>query len=76
MSAKQQLLDAAVSGDVPSVKTLLEGGVDPTCHDSEGISALMKACENGHMDVVVALLQGGAPWNQQDHEGYCAGQCR
>uniref|UniRef100_A0A383WQ27 RMT2 domain-containing protein n=1 Tax=Tetradesmus obliquus TaxID=3088 RepID=A0A383WQ27_TETOB len=34
----------------------------------------MTAAENGHTAVVAALLEAGAPWNQQDKSGYCAGE--
>ena len=34
----------------------------------------MTAAENGHKAAVAALLEAGAPWNQQDKEGYCAGE--
>lgn len=33
----------------------------------------MKASECGHIEVVAMLLEAGAPWNAQDHNGYTAG---
>lgn len=42
----------------------------------DGMSALMKAADGGHVQAVEMLLLAGCPWNLQDHEGYTAGVCR
>jgi hypothetical protein len=69
-----QLFKAAAAGDEPLVEQLIEQGADVTWADDEGTTALMTAAENGQLAVVLALLQAGSPWNQQDKAGYCAGE--
>lgn len=64
----------AAVGDLQAVKSLCLAGADVTYQNDEGTSSLMNAAENGHKEVVVALLEAGAPWNQQDTSGYCAGE--
>jgi ankyrin repeat protein len=74
-SPGKQLYEAAAAGYAAAVKSLLDQGeTDVTWADDEGTTALMKAAENGHLEVVQLLLEGGAPWNQQDNDGYCAGE--
>jgi ankyrin repeat protein len=73
-SLGHQLFKAAAAGDEPLVEKLLAQDADVTWADEEGATALMKAAETGHLDIVLALLQAGAPWNQQDKAGYCAGE--
>lgn len=56
-------------------RDLLRRGADSSFQEEEeGRSALMLAAEKGHMDVVVVLLERGAPWNALDRRGKCAGQ--
>ena len=38
-----------------------------------GLSPLMVASQNGHIDICQALLDVGAPWNAVDRHGKCAG---
>jgi hypothetical protein len=65
---------AAAAGEVAEINALVEAGADPSYQeDTEGVSPLMRAAEHGHLDAVVALMEGGAPWNAQDTEGYTAG---
>ena len=56
----QEFLDAAISGDVSKVKTMLHS--DPSlarAKDANGVSAIMKATYYGKKDVVDALLESG-----------------
>lgn len=56
----QEFLDAATSGDVSKVKTMLHS--DPTlgrAKDENGVSVIMKATYYGKRDVVDALLESG-----------------
>jgi ankyrin repeat protein len=56
----QEFLDAATSGDVSKVKTMLHS--DPSLarsKDASGVSAIMKATYYGKRDVVDALLESG-----------------
>lgn len=74
-SPGRQLYEAAAAGDAAAVNILVDQGeADVMWADEEGTTALMKAAENGHQEVVQLLLDGGAPWNQQDNDGYCAGE--
>jgi ankyrin repeat protein len=70
----KQLWAAAAAGDLELVKQLCTNSADVTYQNDEGTTALMTAAENGHTAVVAALLEAGAPWNQQDTSGYCAGE--
>ena len=54
------LVRAAKNGDLDAVNDLLTRGVDPNALDNDGCSALGGAVFNGHIDVVKALLVGGA----------------
>lgn len=69
-----QLLEASEAGSLDLVQQLFDAGANVLCADTEGISCLMKAAENGHAQTVECLLQLGAPWNQLDNDGYCAGK--
>ncbi|EFJ40778.1 hypothetical protein VOLCADRAFT_69095 [Volvox carteri f. nagariensis] len=73
-SLEQQLLAAAAAGDADEVARLIELEADVDYQDEDGVSPLMKAAEGGHIVVLSALLQSGAPWNAQDKHGYCAGE--
>ncbi len=56
----QEFLDAATSGDVSKVKTMLHS--DPSlarARDENGVSVIMKATYYGKKDVVDALLESG-----------------
>ena len=52
-----------------SPRHLLAARQDP----STGLSPLMAAARNGHVDVCRVLLDAGAPWNAVDRWGRCAG---
>lgn len=64
------LVDAAESGDLSRVQTLLSNGINvdaksvgPQYGVPEGITALFAASKEGHLDVVKALLDKGADVN-------------
>jgi len=42
-------------------------------HTQTGLSPLMLAAQNGHVDICRVLLEAGAPWNALDRYGKCAG---
>src|SRR5437667_276010 len=50
------LLEAAKSGYLYTVKELLEEGLDPDSKDLHGRTPLLFAAENGHQEVVGQLL--------------------
>lgn len=60
-----KLFQAAKAGDLDAVNEYIAAGANVAFQDHEGVSPLMTAAEEGHAEVVAALLQAGAPWNQQ-----------
>ena len=63
LAAQEQvpyLLTVASKGDVVTVKSLLNSGVNPNTRDADGITALMYATRKDKADVVKALLEKGA----------------
>ena len=54
------LRNAAGTGDLATVRSLLAAGANVNAADSEGDTALMDAAEYGHLDVVNALLAAHA----------------
>eukprot|EP01025_Chloroclados_australasicus_P004371 TRINITY_DN1106_c0_g1_i13.p1 TRINITY_DN1106_c0_g1~~TRINITY_DN1106_c0_g1_i13.p1 ORF type:complete len:367 (-),score=41.46 TRINITY_DN1106_c0_g1_i13:672-1772(-) len=70
----QRLLSAAEEGDLAAITTLLEQAAEPAYQNEEGVSPLMLASKNGHLEVVRKLLESGAPWNALDKDGKCAGE--
>jgi uncharacterized protein len=66
-----KLTKAAYKGDAAEVELLLKNGADPNDRQM-GITALMTACNRGHVDVVRSLLDKGADVNAKDWEGWTA----
>ena len=64
--ADDKLPLAAKKGDVATIKHLLDTGTDANGYDSEGVTALMRAAEAGHTNVVEVLLKHGANVNLRD----------
>ena len=54
------LLAAAERGDAPTVKLLLQAGVYSGQRDAVGNTPLLRAIQDGHLDVAWALVDGGA----------------
>jgi len=55
------LADAVERGDAQAVAALLRAGADPEARtELEGPTVLMRAAEAGNLDVVRALVEGGA----------------
>ena len=67
------LLQLAAADDssigIGNQKHLLAAQQDP----ESGLSPLMLAAQNGHLDICRILLDAGAPWNALDRYGKCAG---
>lgn len=55
-----ELIQAAKDGSLAVVQTLLADGANPKTTDYNGVSFLMWATNNGHMEVVKLLLDKGA----------------
>ncbi|MGA3070514.1 MAG: ankyrin repeat domain-containing protein [Terracidiphilus sp.] len=61
------LINAAKSGDLPRVTTLLASGINVDAKSSKGATALFVASYYGHLDVVQALLAKGADVNARSN---------
>lgn len=72
MDEAEKLCEAAKSGDVDRVRDLLAGS-DVAYFDSDGLTPLMHAAKQGHVDVIKALLEAGAPWNALTPSNLSAG---
>ncbi|XP_068995975.1 diacylglycerol kinase iota isoform X3 [Embiotoca jacksoni] len=57
---EQALLTAATSGDLPMVSECVHRGISLLVRDSGGCSALHKAAQYGHTDLVSLILQRGS----------------
>ena len=66
------LCDAAASGDLPRLRSLLAEGVSENSADEDGTTALMAAAFAGERRVVRLLLDHGADPNLQDDSGLTA----
>lgn len=66
------LIDAAIRGDLKSLRAALAQGIHPDAKDGEGDTALMLAAYNGHVDIVAALLEAKADLWIKDRDGKTA----
>ena len=57
------LIRAAESGDIQSVRELLDRGADPNIRNDYGTTALMWASQDGYIKIVRLLLDRGADPN-------------
>jgi len=58
--AEMKLFQAAREGDTETVKALIESGADVSTKDKDGRTALTRAKEKGHKEVVKILKKSGA----------------
>ena len=49
---KKQLIEACIDGNLEEVNRLIAEGVNPNAKDEHGATALMKATEKGHAEIV------------------------
>jgi len=64
MKIRIKFVVAAKDGDLKTVQTMLEDGlVTADCREDLGYSALYRASEQGHLEIVQALIQAGANVN-------------
>ncbi len=62
----QELFNAAQSGDLETVKSAIEAGVDVNSKTRYSATALSFAAEKGHLEIVKYLIEHGADPNVQD----------
>ena len=67
-----RLLEAARSGDLSLVKSLLREGSDVEAADGDGVTPLIFAAMSGHLEIVSELLAAGANRQHSDGMGYDA----
>jgi hypothetical protein len=60
LTKAEQLQEAARKGDAATVRKLIDEGVDVNTKFRYNATALFFACDHGHVEVVKALLDGGA----------------
>ena len=65
----EELSAAARRGDAAAVKKLLDDGVDPNTKFRYEVTALIYACDHGHLDVVKVLLDHKADINARENKG-------
>ena len=70
---KDDLIAAALRGNLPRVRLLLDAKVDLNARNGDGMTALMIASQDGHADVVRALLAAKADVNAKTSHGVTAG---
>lgn len=63
------MIAEAGKGNLEAVKLFLTVGIDPDLQDTSGQSAIFTASENGHIDIVTALLDAGASMQMKDDLG-------
>ena len=66
MSDEHRFVKAAYEGDVTTVRSLLDQGVDVNCVDEEGYTALMRAALYDRVSVLGELLTRGADTERRD----------
>ncbi len=71
-AATVSLLDAALSGNVVSVRSALRAGQAINQKNTKGQTALMLAASKGAADVVYVLLNQGATVDARDNDGFTA----
>jgi ankyrin repeat protein len=59
-TAEVPLVEAARRGDVAAVRTLLQGGADPSAAQGDGLTALHVAAETGNLEIARVLIAGKA----------------
>ena len=62
---EREFLSCSSLGDTKVVLSLIEAGMDANVQDENGMTALMMACENGHVELVEPLIKVGADVNMQ-----------
>ncbi len=72
MELNEELLEAALNGDMVKVELLIEKGVDINAKDDSGWTALIHAARHGHTEIAEFLIQKGAEVDAKDINGWTA----
>jgi len=68
--AKVSLHAAAEEGNIDTLKSLLERGVDINAHDTSNQTPLDRAAAKGNVDIVRLLIERGAKVDSRDKRGW------
>ena len=69
----KSFLSAAAANDVIAVHAFIAAGINPNARNEEsGAPVLVSAAAHGNMEIVKALLTGGANVNERDRAGFTA----
>ena len=68
----EDLIKAALRGDLPAVKRFIAKGADVNAKDCNGGTALIAASQDGRLDLVQALIAEGADVNAKMDNGLTA----
>jgi hypothetical protein len=66
------LIDAAIAGDLPTIKMLLDKGANVNSKATDGSTPLIYAAQNGRISVMETLLKKGADVNLPNNGGSTA----
>ncbi|MFN7114827.1 MAG: ankyrin repeat domain-containing protein [Alphaproteobacteria bacterium] len=66
------VLRAAETGDLRTLRRLIEDGADINAGDAHGWTPLMKAAKNHHLKAVAELITAGAKLNAETRNGWNA----
>jgi|GEM_PF-777012 len=70
MGDQEELLKAALEGNVEKVEELLSKGVDPNVKDEDGNTPLHLAIKANHLQIAKLLIEKGADVNARDRYGW------
>ena len=65
----EAFLEQAREGDLAVLELFLKGGMDVETRDRSGVTALMCAASNGHVEATSLRIEEGAHVNALDHLG-------
>jgi ankyrin repeat protein len=69
----QQLIDAAMDGDLAKIKALISARADVNARDKAwGMTALMFAVGHGYTEIAKLLVEKGADVDARDKDGFTA----
>lgn len=66
LASVDTLIKAAASGDIATLRRLLDAGTDVNARDARGRNAVLAATQGGQVEAAGLLIAGGADVNAQD----------